>query len=68
MASFQYDILFFSETLVSDMRHVSVLLVPGFCRPVLLDRGKMPLARGTAGYVQDGYGAFCQPKFECVCL
>ena len=32
---YQYDILFSSETLVSDMRHVSELLVPGFCRPVL---------------------------------
>ena len=25
----------------------------------------MPRARGMAAYVQDGYGAFCQPKFEC---
>ena len=38
----QYDILFGSETLVSDMHHVSEVLVPGFCRPVLLCRGKMP--------------------------
>ena len=30
VASSQYDILFCSETLVSDMRHVSELLVPGF--------------------------------------
>ena len=35
VASFQYDILLCSETLVSDMRHVSEVLVPGFCRPVL---------------------------------
>ena len=32
----QYDILLCSETLVSDLRHVSELLVPGFGRPVLL--------------------------------
>ena len=38
VASFQYDILLCSETLVSDMRHLSELLVPGFCRPVLLFR------------------------------
>ena len=38
----QYDILLCCETLVSDMRHVSEVLVPGFCRPVLLCRGKMP--------------------------
>ena len=39
VASPQYDILFCSKTLVSDMRHVSELLVPGFGRPVLLCAG-----------------------------
>ena len=67
MASSQYGILFCTQTLVSDMRHVSELLVPGFGRPVLLCRGKMPLARGMAACVRDGYGAFRQPKFECGC-
>ena len=65
--SYQYDILFFSVTLVSDMRHVSELLVSGYGRPVLLCRGKMPRARGMAANVRDGYGAFRQPKFECGC-
>ena len=32
----QYDILLCSETLVSDMGHVSELLVPEFGSPVLL--------------------------------
>ena len=64
VASSLYDILLFSETLVSDMRHVSELLVPGFGRPVLLCWGKMPRARGMAAYVRDGYGEFLQPKFE----
>ena len=67
VASSQYDILLCSETLVSDMRHVSEELVPGFCRPVLLCRFKMPRARGMAAYVRDSYGAFHQPKFECGC-
>ena len=67
VASSQYDILFCCEILVSDMRHVSEVLVPGFGRPVLLCRGKMPRARGMAAYVRDGYGAFRQPKFECGC-
>ena len=67
VASSQYDILLCSETLVSDMRHVSEVLVPSFRRPVLLCRGKMPRARGMAAYVRDGYGAFRQPKFECGC-
>ena len=60
----QYDILLCSETFVSDMRHVSETLVPGFGRPVLLCRGKMPRARGIAAYVRGGYRAFRQPKFE----
>ena len=67
VASSQYDILFGSKTLVSDMRHVSELLVPGFGHPVLLCRGKMPRACGMAAYVRDGYGPFHQPKFECGC-
>ena len=27
----------------------------------------MPRARGMVACVRDGYGAFCQPKFECGC-
>ena len=63
VASSQYDILLCSDTLVSDMCHVSEVLVPGFGRPVLLCLGKMPRARGMAAYVRDGCGAFRQPKF-----
>ena len=51
MASSRYDILLCSEILVSDMCHVLEVLVPSFCRPVLLCRGKMPRARGMAAYV-----------------
>ena len=62
-----YDLLLCSETLVSDMRHISELQVPGFGCPVLLCRDGMPRARGMAAYVRDGYRAFRQPKFECGC-
>ena len=55
VASSQYDILLCSETLVSDMRHVSDLLVPRFGHPVMLCRGKMPWARGMVAYVRYGY-------------
>ena len=48
VASSQYDKLFWSETLVADIRHVSEFLVPDFGRPVLLCLGKMPRARGMA--------------------
>ena len=51
-------------TIPDDDEHVSEVLVPGFGRPVLLCRGKMPRARGMAAYIRDGYGAFRQPKFE----
>ena len=67
MASSQYDILFCSETLVSDMHHVLELLIPGFSRPVFLCQGKMPLACGMVAYVRDGFRAIRQPKFECGC-
>ena len=67
MASSQYDLLLYSETLVSDRRHISELLVPGFGRPVLLCRAGMKRARGMGVYVRDGYGAFRQSKFECSC-
>ena len=66
VASSRHAILLCSETLVSDA-HVSELLVPGFGSPVLLCRGRMPRVRGMAAYVQDGYGAFRQAKFECSC-
>ena len=29
--------------------------------------GKMLRARGMVAFLRDGYGAFCQPKFECRC-
>ena len=51
VAPSQTDILLCSKTVILDMRHVSELLVPGFGRPVLLFRGKMPRARGMAAYV-----------------
>ena len=65
VSSSQYDILLCSEILVSDLRHVSELLVPGFGRPVCLCRGKLPRAHGMAAYERDGYRSFRQPKFEC---
>ena len=49
------------------MRNVLEVLVPGFCHPVLLCRGKMPRALGMAAYVRDAYEAFRQPKFKCGC-
>ena len=66
-ASSQHDTLFCSETLVSNMCHVSELLAPGFGRSVLWCRGKMLRARVMAAYARDGFGAFRKPKFERGC-
>ena len=66
VASSQYDILFCSETLVSDMRHVSELLVPDFGRPVLLCRGKMPRARGMAHTYEMVTEHFANPNLRVV--
>ena len=66
VASSQYDILLSSEILVSDICHVTQLLVPGFGSPPVLCLSKIYRARGMSTYnLQDGYGAFRQPKFEC---
>ena len=51
VASSQYDLLLCSETLVSDRRHMSELLVPGFGRPVLSRQDGVLHARGMAAYV-----------------
>ena len=67
VASSQYDLLLCSETLVSDRRHISELLVTGFGRPVFLCRDGMLRARGMAAYVRDGHVAFRRPKVECGC-
>ena len=64
MASYRYGIMLCSETLVSDMCHVSELLVSGFCRPFLLGQD----ASGPRdGGIRTRYGEFRQSKFECGC-
>ena len=66
VSSYQYDKLLCYETLVSDMCHVSELQVPGFGRPVLLCRGKMPRARGMAAYVEIVREHFANPNLSVV--
>ena len=67
VASSQYDILLYSETLVSDMRHVSELVVPGSVALSCCAGGKIPRARLLAAYVRDDCGAFHQLKFKSGC-
>ena len=63
VAFFQYNLLLCSETLVLDRNHLSKLLVPEFGCSVSLCWDRMPRDCGMAAYVQDRYGAFCQPKW-----
>ena len=66
VASSRYDIMLCSETLVSDMRHVSEVLVPGFCRPVLLCRGKMHRAVGWLHTFEMVTEHFANPNLSVV--
>ena len=65
VASSQYDILLCSETLVSDSRHVSELLVPGFGCPVLC-RGRMPRPEGWWHTYKMDMEHFANPSFSVV--
>ena len=67
VASKQFDILFCSETLVSDMRHVSEILIPGFKKPILLKRNSIPRAQGMAAYIGKDFSASRKSNFECGC-
>ena len=66
VTSSQYDILLCSKTLVSVMRHVSEVLVPGFGRPVLLCQGKMPRARGMLHTFEMVTEHFANPNLSVV--
>ena len=62
-----YDILCCSETLVSNFRHVSELIIPGFRKPIILRRDAIPRARGMAVYVRSDFSASHKIAFECIC-
>ena len=66
VASSQYDILFCSESLVSDMRHVSDLRVPGFGRAVLLCRDKMLVPVGWRHTYEMVTEHFANPNLSVV--
>ena len=66
-ASRQYDILLCSETLVSGMRHVSELLIPGFKKPILFNRNTIHRAQGMAAYIRKDFPASRKANYECRC-
>ena len=48
--SSKYDLVLCSETIVSDFRHHSQLLIPDFNKPWLIRRNAQPRARGMSVY------------------
>ena len=67
VASAKYDIICCSETLVSDRRHVSELLLPNFTRPLQLLRNSIPRGQGMCVYTRVGFNASRCSKYECKC-
>ena len=63
----QYDVILCSETLVSNRRSVSELLLPNFDKPKLVLRDLRPRVRGLATYVRTGYTASVRSDFTCNC-
>ena len=66
VASKGFNILFCSETLVSNFRHISELAIPGFKRPILFKRNEIN-AQGMAAYIRSGCSASHKATFECGC-
>ena len=67
VASSHYDIFLCSEKLVSQMRHSSEVLIPGFKKPILFKRDAIPRARGMAAYIRNKYPASHKSCYECGC-
>ena len=67
VASKGFDILFCSETLVSNFRHIAELSIPGFKRPILFKSNEINRAQGMAVYITNGCSASHKATFECGC-
>ena len=67
IASKDYDILLCSETLVSNYRHSSELLIQNFKRPMMLLRNSIPRCQGHCIYVRSNFSASRFSCYECGC-
>lgn len=67
LISSDFDIIFCSETMVSNRRDVSEILIPGFNKPVQIRCGTIPSARGMCAYIKSGLNAVRCPAYECGC-
>ncbi len=62
-----HDVIFCSETLVSDYRHDSELLIPGFSKPLFIRRNVAKRRRGMSVHIREGFSAHRKTKYECAC-
>ena len=62
-----FDLMFLSETLVSDNKHSVEFIIPGFSESHLLYRRNIPNAQGMAVYIRSGMPIYRQNKLECKC-
>lgn len=67
VSSRQFDILFCSETLVSNFRSPKELLIPDFKQPHLLKRRDRNRGQGMAAYIRKGFPASRKQSYECDC-
>ena len=67
VASKGFDILFCSENLASNFRHISELAIPGFKRPILFKRNEINRAQRMAVYIRSGCSAPHKATFEHGC-
>ena len=67
VAAVGFDLLFCVETKVTQHRHVSELMLPGFRKPTQLLRGTRPNGLGLAMYVRDGVAVTRMSSYECSC-
>ena len=67
LAAANHDVVLCSETLVSNLRHISELIIPDFDKPFLIRRDSFPNARGMALYIRSGYSAQHLTRFVCQC-
>ena len=67
VSSRQFDILFCSETLVSNLRSPKELLLPGFKQPHLLKRNDRRRCQDMAAFIRKGFPATRKPDYKCGC-
>ena len=67
IASRQFDIVFCSETLVSNFRSPKEVLIPCFKQPILLKRNERVRGQGMAAYIRNGVPASRKTCYECQC-